>query len=100
MIDIIYLYPQYKFLGNEINIIRIIDNEIKETITIYAIDKKKSIDIYMSNTSTGENILINKISSIEDIDLLIKRLINEESNIKNEKHLSSVEKYILKNHPI
>ncbi|MGL5506941.1 MAG: hypothetical protein ACRDB0_03460 [Paraclostridium sp.] len=100
MIDIIYLYPQYKFLGNEINIIRIIDNEIKETITIYAIDKKKSIDIYMSNTSTGENILINKISSIEEIDLLIKRLINEESNIKNEKYLSSVEKYILKNHPI
>lgn len=100
MIDIIYLYPQYKFLGNEINIIRIIDNKIKETITIYGVDRKKSIDIYISNTSTGENILINKINSIEEIDLLINRLINEESNIKNEKDLSSVEKYILKNKPI
>lgn len=97
MISLIYLYPQYSFLGNEINICRIIDSKIKETIIIYGVDKKCSIDIYITNTYTGENKLINKISSIDSMDLFIKMLRDKEYNIKNEKDLFSVEKYILKN---
>jgi hypothetical protein len=45
MIKLIYLYPQWGFLGNEINISRIIDDKIEETIIIYGIDKKQFIEI-------------------------------------------------------
>ena len=96
MIKLIYLYPQWGFLGNEINISRIIDCKIKETIIIYGIDKKQFIEIYMTNTYTGENKLINKVYSIDEIELFIQKLQYEEDNIKNQNDLFSVEKYILK----
>ena len=97
MIDLIYLYPQYGFLGKEINICRIIDNKIKETIVMYGIDVKNNIDIYIMNTYTGENKLLNKINSINDINLIINKLKEEEINISSQKDLFSAEKYILKN---
>ena len=96
MIKLIYLYPQWGFLGNEINISRIIYDKIKETIIIYGIDKKQFIEIYMTNTYTGENKLINKVYSIDEIELFIQKLRYEEDNIKNQNDLFSVEKYILK----
>lgn len=96
MIKLIYLYPQWGFLGNEINISRIIDDKIEETIIIYGIDKKQFIEIYMTNTYTGENKLINKVYSIDEIELFIQKLQYEEDNIKNQNDLFSVEKYILK----
>ena len=96
MIKLIYLYPQWGFLGNEINISRIIDDKIEETIIIYGIDKKQFIEIYMTNTYTGENKLINKVYSIDEIELFIQKLRYEEDNIKNQNDLFSVEKYILK----
>lgn len=96
MIKLIYLYPQWGFLGDEINISRIIDDKIEETIIIYGIDKKQFIEIYMTNTYTGENKLINKVYSIDEIELFIQKLQYEEDNIKNQNDLFSVEKYILK----
>jgi hypothetical protein len=96
MIKLIYLYPQWGFLGNEINISRIIDDKIEETIIIYGIDKKQFIEIYMTNTYTGENKLINKVYSIDEIELFIQKLQYEEDNIKNQNDLFSIEKYILK----
>lgn len=97
MINLIYLYPQYNYLGNEINICRIIDNEIKETIAIYGIDRKNILDIYITNTYTGENKIINKLTSINDIELVINKLKEKEYDIENQKNLFDVEKYILKN---
>lgn len=96
MIKLIYLYPQWGFLGDEINISRIIDDKIEETIIIYGIDKKQFIEIYMTNTYTGENKLINKVYSIDEIELFIQKLQYEEDNIKNQNDLFSIEKYILK----
>ena len=96
MIKLIYLYPQWGFLGDEINISRIIDDKIKETIIIYGIDKKQFIEIYMTNKYTGENKLINKVYSIDEIELFIQKLQYEEDNIKNQNDLFSIEKYILK----
>ena len=89
MIKLIYLYPQWGFLGNEINISRIIDDKIEETIIIYGIDKKQFIEIYMTNTYTGENKLINKVYSIDEVELLIQKLQYEEDNIKNQNDLFS-----------
>lgn len=97
MINLVYLYPQYNFLGNEVNICRIIDDEIKETLVIYGINKKDNIEIYITNTYTGETKLVKKINLINEIDLFIDSLIKEEINIKSENDLFSVEKYILKN---
>ena len=58
--------------------------------------EKQFIEIYMTNTYTGENKLINKVYSIDEIELFIQKLQYEEDNIKNQNDLFSVEKYILK----
>ena len=50
----------------------------------------------MTNTYTGENKLINKVYSIDEVELLIQKLQYEEDNIKNQNDLFSIEKYILK----
>lgn len=97
MIDLIYLYPQWNFLGNEINICRIIDNKMKETLIIYGIDKVKYLEIYMTNTYTGENKIIDRLNSINEIELFIQKIQDKINNIKNQNDLICAEKYILKN---
>ncbi|MGL5756330.1 MAG: hypothetical protein ACRCYC_13455, partial [Paraclostridium sp.] len=60
MINIIYIYPNIKFINNEINICRIVDNKIKETLVIFGIKEDNNLNIYITNTMTGDNIFVTK----------------------------------------
>ena len=95
-INIIYIYPEIIEINKEINLFRIIDNNIKETIVIYAIREKDSYNVFMINTMSGET---NKICNVDDIDKL-DILINEFKMLEKEiiaiNDLQKIEKYILK----
>ncbi|WP_373600143.1 hypothetical protein [Paraclostridium bifermentans] len=92
MINIIYIYPNIKFINNEINICRIIDEKIKETLVIFGLKEDNNLNIYITNTMTGDNKLIKEIN---DISKFIKLIQSNESEIKNCEDLFEVEKYIL-----
>lgn len=92
MINIIYIYPNIDFINNEINICRIIDENIKETIVIYGVKKGTKIEIYLTNTLTGIDKLLNEVKNIEDIVSFIK---SNENEIRILENLEYVEKYIL-----
>ncbi|MEG2983960.1 MAG: hypothetical protein RR835_04625 [Peptostreptococcaceae bacterium] len=92
MINIIYIYPNIKFINNEINICRIVDNKIKETLVIFGIKEDNNLNIYITNTMTGDNIFITKEN---DIDKIIHFILSNEVEIKKLEDLEKVEKYIL-----
>lgn len=92
MINIIYIYPNTKFINNEINICRIIDNKDKETIVVYGIRKNNELKIYIINTFTGDNKLVKRANNVNTI---IKFIESNEYEIKALENLEYVEKYIL-----
>ncbi|MEG1410021.1 MAG: hypothetical protein RSD36_09280 [Terrisporobacter sp.] len=92
MINIIYIYPNIKFINNEINICRIVDNKIKETLIIFGVKEDNNLNIYITNTMTGDNIFITKEN---DIDKIIHFILSNEVEIKKLEDLEKVEKYIL-----
>ncbi|MEF9991508.1 MAG: hypothetical protein RR765_05390 [Peptostreptococcaceae bacterium] len=92
MINIIYIYPNIKFINNEINICRIVDNKIKETLVIFGIKEDNNLNIYITNTMTGDNIFVTKE---KDINKIIHFILSEEVEIKKLEDLEKVEKYIL-----
>jgi predicted secreted protein len=92
MINIIYIYPNTDFINNEINILRIIDEKIKESLVIFGIKKNNNLDIYITNTMTGDNKLV-KI--FYDINKFIEIIKSKEIEIKALEDLMEIEKYIL-----
>jgi predicted secreted protein len=92
MINIIYIYPNTDFINNEINILRIIDEKIKESLVIFGIKKNNNLDIYITNTMTGDNKLV-KI--FYDINKFIEIIKSKEIEIKALDDLMEIEKYIL-----
>ncbi|MGL5711857.1 MAG: hypothetical protein ACRCXT_15125 [Paraclostridium sp.] len=72
-------------------------NTFKETIIIYGVIKEDIIEVYVTNTAVGKNNKIEEVKSLEEIEFIINNLIQEEANIKNQKDLFTIEKYILKN---
>ncbi len=92
MINIIYIYPNVEFINNEINMCRIIDEKIKETLVIFGLKEDNNLNIYITNTMMGDNKLI---KGIDDISKFIKLIKSNESEIKNCEDLFEIEKYIL-----
>lgn len=92
MINIIYIYPNTNFINNEINILRIVDEKIKESLIIFGIKEDNNLNIYITNTMTGDNKLV-KI--FDDINEFVEIIKSKESEIKALKDLMEIEKYIL-----
>ncbi|CEN85729.1 Uncharacterised protein [[Clostridium] sordellii] len=92
MINIIYIYPNIKFINKEINICRIIDDKIKETLIIFGKKDNNNLNIYITNTMTGDNILIKQEN---DVDKVKNFIVSRENEIKSLESLEKIEKYIL-----
>lgn len=92
MINIVYIYPNIEFINNEINICRIIDNKIKETLVIFGIKEDNNLNIYITNTMTGDNIFVTKENDLNRINNFI---LSKEAEIKKLEDLEKIEKYIL-----
>ncbi|MGL5641379.1 MAG: hypothetical protein ACRDDM_03870 [Paraclostridium sp.] len=92
MINIVYIYPNIDFINNEINICRIIDNKIKETLVIFGIKEDNNLNIYITNTMTGDNIFVIKENDLNKINNFI---LSKEDEIKKLEDLEKIEKYIL-----
>lgn len=92
MINIIYIYPNTDFINDEINIWRIIDEKIKESLVVYGIRNNKNLKIYITNTMTGDNKLIKEIDNLKEFK---ESILSNEAKIKGLKDLVEIEKYIL-----
>ena len=92
MINIIYIYPNIDFINDEINICRIIDEKIKESLVVYGIRNNKNLKIYITNTMTGDNKLIKEINNLNEFK---ENILSNEAKIKALKDLVEIEKYIL-----
>ena len=92
MINIIYIYPNTDFINDEINICRIIDEKIKESLVVYGIRNNKNLKIYITNTMTGDNKLIKEIDNLNEVK---ESILSNEIKIKSLKDLVGIEKYIL-----
>lgn len=95
-INIIYIYPKKIDINNEINLFRIIDTKLKETIVFFAINKNKKYEIYISNTMTGKNINICNVNNESELEGFLNKFKEYEKEIKGLKDLDLIEKYILK----
>ena len=95
-INIIYIYPEIVEINKEINLFRIIDNNIKETIVIYTIKEKDSYNVFMINTMSGETNEICNVNNIDELGILINKFKMLEKEIIAINDLQKIEKYILK----
>lgn len=95
-INIIYIYPKIIEINKEINLFRIIDNSIKETIVIYGVKEKDIYKIFMINTMSGETNEIYNANNIGELDIIINKFKILEKEMININELEKIEKYILK----
>ena len=95
-INIIYIYPEIIEINKEINLFRIIDNNIKETIVIYSVKENNNYNIFMINTMSGETNKICNVNNIDELGILINKFKMLEKEIIAINDLEKIEKYILK----
>lgn len=93
-ISIIYIYPNIIEINNEINLFRIVDKNIRETLVFYAKNENYRYKIYVTNTMTGDNLNVCNIDNLENIDIFINKIKSNEDNIIGNKNLEKIEKYI------
>ncbi|WP_315168371.1 hypothetical protein [Metaclostridioides mangenotii] len=95
-ISILYFYPDFVKINNEINLIRIVDNEIKEGIIIFAEDKGNEVILNLTNTNVGEVLPMFKLESVDKLEIAVNYIKENENKIKSLKDLSEIEKHVLK----
>lgn len=93
-INVLYIYPKIIEINKEINLFRIIDNNIKETLVFYC-KKEAGYKIMMMDTMSGENKEILGVSKIEEVGTFIKYIEKSEGTIKSLNSLEDIKKYIL-----
>ncbi|RDY25506.1 hypothetical protein CHL78_017860 [Romboutsia weinsteinii] len=94
-ISIIYIYPDIIEINNEINLFRIVDRNIKETLVFYAKNTNDSYQLYLTNTMTGDNRNFHNTDNLENINIWINKIKANEDNIIGNKNFEKIEKYIL-----
>lgn len=99
-ISIIYIYPKIIEINNDINLFRIIDNNIKESIVAYATKENNIYKIMFTNTFTGEIDNIISLENINDIEIMVNNIQSKEKEIKEINDLNNIYKYILKMYKI
>lgn len=93
-INVLYIYPKIIEINKEINLFRIIDNNIKETLVFYC-KKESNYKIMMMDTMSGENKEILGVSKIVEVEKFIKDIEKSEGTIKGLNSLEDIKKYIL-----
>ncbi|MDR0880698.1 MAG: hypothetical protein LBN09_08375 [Clostridioides sp.] len=112
-INIIYCYPDFIKVGTDINLVRIVDENIKETIIIYAsvndssrksknvcgkaVDKiEKDFKINITNTNVGAEINLCNVDSTIDFENVVNKIKENENKIKSLSDLSKVDEFVQK----
>ncbi len=95
-INLIYIYPETIEINNEINLLRIIDKKVKESLVFYCIKEENIYKVYVINTMTGQAIHLIDYNGKNSLDNLIDNIKTIEVDIKNLQGLDKIEKYILK----
>ncbi|MCR1954515.1 hypothetical protein NSA24_06890 [Clostridioides mangenotii] len=94
-ISILYFYPDFVKINNEINLIRIVDNKVKEGIIIFAEDNVNEVVVNLTNTNVGEVIPIVKMDNMDNLEIVVNNIRENENKIKSLKDLSDIEKHLL-----
>ena len=95
-INLLYLYPETIEINDEMNLLRIVDREQKESLVFYYVRENEIYKIYMINTFTGENTYLISCEGKNNINKFIDTIKNADINIKSLNNLNDIEKYILK----
>ena len=95
-INVLYIYPKIIEVNKEINLFRIVDKNIKESIIVFAVNTNDKYEISLTNTLHGKVIQIYEVNNLNEIDLLIEEFKNVEEDFLILNDLSKIEKYILK----
>lgn len=93
-INVLYIYPKIMEINKEINLFRIVDNNIKETLVIYGQKVQKDFKLLMINTMSGEIKNLGLINELE-IEKYITKVKAKENEFTALKDLNEIEKYIL-----
>lgn len=89
------IYPNIIKVLDEINLFRIIDNNLKESIVVYAIIVDSQYYINMTNTNFGNIINICKLEKLLDVDKFMEKVIKSNAEIKEINDFSKIEEYLL-----
>ena len=95
-INLINIYPQLLEINNEINLLRIVDKKVKESLVFYCSKNENTYRVYMLNTMTGQEVNIKKYSEKSNLKNLVEKFKLVEIDINKLKTLEEVENYILK----
>lgn len=93
-INVLYIYPKIMEINKEINLFRIVDNNIKETLVIYGQKVEKDFKLLMINTMSGEIKNLGLVNELE-IEKYITKVKAKENEFTALKDLNEIEKYIL-----
>ena len=95
-INLINIYPQLLEINNEINLLRIVDKKVKESLVFYCIKNENTYRVYMLNTMTGEEVNIKNYSEKSNLKNLVESIKLLEIDINELEILKEVENYIFK----
>ena len=80
-ISLKYIYPNIIKVLDEINLFRVIDNNLRESIVVYANNVDNQYHINMTNTNFGNIINICKLEKLLDVDKFMEKVIKYEKEI-------------------
>lgn len=95
-INLINIYPQLLEINNEINLLRIVDKKVKESLVFYCIKNENTYRVYMLNTMTGQEVNIKNYSEKNNLKNIVESIKLVEIDINKLETLEEVENYILK----
>ena len=95
-INLVYIYPKIIEINNEIHLLRIIDQKLKESLVLYCIKEDNVYKISSINTMVGEIKYLINYNDENDLRKLVNNIKSKEKNIKELNNLEKIEKYILK----
>ena len=95
-INLVYIYPKIIDINNEIHLLRIIDQKLKESLVLYCIKEDNVYKISLINTMVGQIKYLINYNDENDLRKLVNNIKSKEKNIKELNNLEKIEKYILK----
>lgn len=95
-INVLYIYPKIVEVNKEINLFRIIDKNLKETVIVYCEKLDYEYKIYITNTMHGQVENICNVNNLKELDIWMNKFKALEKDIISIDNLENIEKYILK----